>query len=399
MKQAAQILERHDADRVQVIRSDSDARGPSHEPPLQVLYVTPRFLPFTGGVESHVYEVARRLARRGVEVTVLTTDPDGRLSPRENIEGIDVRRVRAYPARKDYYWAPALRGAIQHGDWDVVHVQSYHTLVAPLAMCAAWRAKLPYVVTFHGGGNSSAFRNAARHFQRALLHPLLARADRLIALAPFEISLYGQRLAREKFVVIPNGCELPKPERSPSRATEGTWIASVGRLEKYKGHQRAVDALPYVLQTRPDVRLWIAGSGPYEEALREKIAALGLQDHVKIAAVPPHERARMARELAQVALVLLFSEYETQPIAVLEALALGRPALVAQTTGLSELVERGLARGVASNSTPPQIAAAILEQLAHPLIPDKLTLPTWEDCAENLLDLYRLIVWRRRCEF
>ena len=39
---------------------------------LRLLMVTPRYFPYVGGVETHVYEVARRLADVGVEVTVLT---------------------------------------------------------------------------------------------------------------------------------------------------------------------------------------------------------------------------------------------------------------------------------------------------------------------------------------
>ena len=34
---------------------------------MRLLMVTPRYFPMMGGVETHVYEVARRLARRGVE--------------------------------------------------------------------------------------------------------------------------------------------------------------------------------------------------------------------------------------------------------------------------------------------------------------------------------------------
>ena len=69
---------------------------------------------------------------------------------------------------------------------DLVHIQSYHTLVAPLAMLAARRAKLPYLLTFHGGGHSSQLRNATRGSQLALLRPLLAHAERLVTLAHFE---------------------------------------------------------------------------------------------------------------------------------------------------------------------------------------------------------------------
>lgn len=46
---------------------------------LRVLQVALRYFPFMGGVETHTYEVARRLARQGVDVTVLTTDTTGKL--------------------------------------------------------------------------------------------------------------------------------------------------------------------------------------------------------------------------------------------------------------------------------------------------------------------------------
>ena len=53
---------------------------------------TCRFLPLAGGVETHVDEVARRLVARGTDVTVLTTDPTGRLPRREDRHGVVVRR-------------------------------------------------------------------------------------------------------------------------------------------------------------------------------------------------------------------------------------------------------------------------------------------------------------------
>ncbi|MBE3558221.1 MAG: hypothetical protein IMW89_03230 [Ktedonobacteraceae bacterium] len=40
---------------------------------LRLLMVTPRYFPYMGGIETHVYEVGRRLAAAGVHVTLLTT--------------------------------------------------------------------------------------------------------------------------------------------------------------------------------------------------------------------------------------------------------------------------------------------------------------------------------------
>jgi glycogen synthase len=360
---------------------------------LRVLMVTPRYFPYVGGVENHVYQVARRLATRGVNVTVLTTDPSGYLIAEEKVEGVQIRRVWARPSQRDYYFAPGIYREITRGPWNVVHVQSYHTLVAPLAMFAALRAGLPYIVTFHGGGHSSSLRNAMRGVQQMGLRPLLARAARLVALARFEIEYFGKQLhlPRERFALIPNGADIvTSGERHGPR--DANLIASVGRLERYKGHQRMIAALPYILARRPDARLWIAGSGPYEPALRRLAKQLGVEAHVEVRAIPASEREMMAEELSRAALVTLLSEYETQPIAVLEALALGCPVLVADTSGMSELAEQGLARAIPLHSTPQEVAAAVLNQLEHAGVPSGLELPTWDGCTRDLLALYQAVV-------
>jgi hypothetical protein len=103
--------------------------------PLHVLLVTPRYFPYMGGVENHVYQVARRFAQVGVDVTVLTADPSGRLPAQEQVEDVRIQRVRAWPAKQDYYFAPGIYRTIMRGSWDIIHIQSYHTLVAPLVLC------------------------------------------------------------------------------------------------------------------------------------------------------------------------------------------------------------------------------------------------------------------------
>lgn len=364
---------------------------------LRLLMATARYLPFMGGVELHVDEVARRLARRGVRVTILTTDPSGELPPSEHLDGVDVRRVRAWPAERDYYFAPRVYSEIARGSWDLVHVHAYHTFVGPLAMLAARRSGIPYVVTFHAGGHSSRLRHAMRPVQVSVLRPLLARADRLVALVPHEIDHYCDRLRvpRERFALVPNGSDLPRiavDGHSPGPPL----IASIGRLERYKGHHRVLSAFPHVLSERQDVRLWIAGTGPYESSLRSLAEELHVSNRVEIRAVPVRERERWAKELSRVNVVTLLSEFEAQPIAALEALALGCRLIVANTPGLSVLAEQGLARGVPLESSAEEVAAAILEELDEPPVANPPRLPTWDECADGLLEVYQSVVRTRQ---
>jgi glycosyltransferase involved in cell wall biosynthesis len=343
-----------------------------------------------GGVETHVREIARRLPARNVETAVLTTDPTGTLPAHEVLDGVHVDRVRAHPRGRDYMFAPGLYRRIRRGDWDLVHVQSYHTLVAPIAMAAAARARIPYVMTFHAGGHSSRFRIRARQRQLKALRPLLMRAAALVAIAEFEVEHYARTvgLRRGKFVLIPNGADLPEPEDAPPVSSdEQTLIVSVGRLERYKGHHRAIAALPHLVADVPDVRLWIAGRGPYGRQLARLARELGVADRVEIDA--EDDRRAMATRLSRASLAVLFSEWETQPIGALEAASLGVPLLVADNSGLAELTRRGLSRSVALDAPPERHAAAMLQQLRDPLVPHDVAVSTWDACADALAGLYQ----------
>lgn len=362
---------------------------------LSVLMVAARFFPYIGGTETHLYEVGRRLALAGVRVTVLSTDVSGRLPATEQIEGMQIRRVRAWPANKDYYFAPDIYRVITRERWDLVHCHSYHNLVAPVAMFSAMRAKIPYLLTFHSGGDVSRLRKALRGLQWKVLRPLLLQAEKLIAVSEFEARFFRERLRlpTERFVTIPNGAHLPEvtgPAGGEER--DGTLIISIGRLEGYKGHQRVIAALPRVLEQIPNARLRIVGTGPYEPTLHRIARKLGVAERVEIGAIPPENRNGMASLIARADLVTLLSEYESQGIAVLEALALERPVLVAGTSALQEFADRGLARAVSLNGTPELVAAAIVNQLRQPLKAVSVELPTWDDCATSLLSLYQHVV-------
>jgi glycosyltransferase involved in cell wall biosynthesis len=376
------------------------ALDPAPDPaPLRVLLVTARYLPSVGGTEIHTYEVAKRLSEAGNDVTVLTTDLSGQLPADERIDGVRILRVRAWPAQRDYFFAPGLDGRIVGGGWDIVHCQGCHTLVAPIAMLAALRAHIPYIVTFHSGGHSSRLRKLLRRAQWALLRPLLARAERLIGVSNWEAEFFRDALGlpADRFVVIPNGAYLPELAEPSKVAHEGTMIISVGRLERYKGHHRVLQALPDVARQVPDVRLRIVGSGPYAPTLWRMARELGVEDRVEIGAVAAAERHAMAALLSGAKLVLLLSDYESQGMAVMEAIALGRPVLVAETSALQELAQGGLVRATPLGSTPAEIARAIVDQLRQPLVPSSIDLPTWDTCAAEILSLYHSIVRRQSC--
>ncbi len=328
---------------------------------LRVLFVAARYLPYVGGLETHVYEVGRRLARANIDITILTTDVSGRLPRIEESDGVHIRRVRAWPANKDYYFAPEIYRSITGDRWDLIHCQGYHNMVPPMAMMAALRANIPFVLSFHSGGDSTSLRKALRWLQWMMVRPLLLGAQKLIAVSEFEAGFFQERLhlPSERFVIIPNGAaHLPEVSESAVAATneasDKPLIISIGRLERYKGHQRVIAALPKVLEHFPDARVRIVGTGPYESTLQKMTKQLGVADRVEIRAVPPGDNSGMAALIARANLVTLLSEHEAQGLAVMEALTLK-------------------------------------------LVPQNVAWPTWDACAAKLLALYQEITWRVPC--
>lgn len=358
----------------------------------RILMVATNAYPAIGGVETHLHEVCPRIVRAGFDVTILATDRTGDLPECEDQGGVQVRRVPAWPRNRDYYVAPAVYSTIRTGDWDLVHMHGYHTFVAPLALLAATRSRIPTVLTFHSGGHGSRVRNRLRTLHLLALRPLLRRAGCLIAVSQFEMAVMPAklRLARSRFALIPNGASMERPvDAGPP--DEEPLILSVGRLEKYKGHHRVINAFPHVVAELPSARLQIVGAGPEEEALRKLAASLGVAERVTIGRIDSHDRASMARLMSRSSLVVLLSEYEANPVAVMEALGMGCRVLVADTSGLSEFAARGLARAVPLHSQPRETARAIVEQIATQA-PGPVALPGWDACAAGLVAVYRSVL-------
>lgn len=356
--------------------------------PLRIAMPTARAVPEIGGIESHVAEVATRLAAAGHTVTVLATDRERRLPTHEVVDGVRLRRFAAFPASRDWYFSPALAWGLLRGRWDLVHVQGIHTLVPPLAMLAALLRRVPFVVTFHTGGSSSALRTRARRWQFALLAPLLRRAAHLVAVSEFEARRFEGVLGwpEGQIQVIRNGGSLPTPDGAVE--PDPDLIISPGRLERYKGHHRVVAALPTLLRTRPGAHVEILGSGPYQGELLTLAERLGVADRVRVRFIPPPDRLEMARSLARAGVVALLSDYEAHPVAVMEALTVDRPVVVATTSGLSELVTAGWARGVEVDAPVETVAAVIAAQLDTPIGPELSELPTWETSVAGLEHVY-----------
>jgi len=187
-------------------------------------------------------------------------------------------------------------------------------------------------------------------------------------------------------MVIRNGGALPPPH--PGTVAVPGRIVSSGRLVRYKGHQRVIEALPYVMRDIPEAHLLILGRGPYESDLRELGRRLGVSDRVSIKHVAPADRQGMATALAGSSVVAALSDYEAHPVAVMEALSAGRPVVGYDIAGIGELFAAGWVRGVPRGAPAAAVAQELVKAMSSPSLVDHAQLPSWDSCADELAHVY-----------
>lgn len=206
-------------------------------------------------------------------------------------------------------------------------------------------------------------------------------------------------ISPDRFTVVPNGGALPAP--AVDVLPETGRIVSSGRLELYKGHHRAIEALPLIQRRVPGANLVILGSGDYEAPLWALARELGVEHAVQIRSLPPADRLGMARELGAASAMAALSMYEAHPVGIMEAVTLGLPVVGLDIAGTGDLVEDGLVRGIPADASVEVVAdalvSALTETAAHggPHQRLQIPLPTWETTAQGVAQVYDRVLAAR----
>ncbi len=360
-----------------------------------VTFVSPRYPPYVGGVETHVSELAVRAATRFRKVSVVTTDPSGRLPATEQIDGGPmIYRIRSFAPRENYHFplVTSLFKSLRRCPSEILHLHSIHDIPGPLA--AIFESKSPLVFTphFHGEINSTLGKILFTTY-RPILRKLIERVARIICVSRFEARLMRNAFPRSsgKIELISNGLDFQLLSKYSWCPPEQPNILYVGRLERYKNVDKILGAVAELRKKNSQVNLTVVGRGPIKNELVDLAARLGLGRNVEW--LEGLRKPTLYQLYSSSSAVVLPSELEAYGIVAAEAIGLGVPTIVANSSGLSEFVEAGLALGVEPPITREILAARISEVLENPetfSVKDRSSelLLSWEEVAERTFALY-----------
>jgi glycosyltransferase involved in cell wall biosynthesis len=391
---------------------------------MNILHVVPGFYPAVqyGGPARSVFEIARRQAKRGHNVTVFTTNLhlEGKVDANKPqlVEGITLyyfdysRLLRRLGAH--FIVSPKMKTiaekTIQARLFDVVHLHEMRNYFSPIIARLCSENSTPYVVTPRGTLYSrgvSVFKK--RLFDYFFGKKIIRNASAFTALTETEKQELHQLFSvpGEKIAVVPNGVDLAQFCKMPAKnalrkkfsiPNEKSIVLFLGRINKMKGLDLLLEAFASM---RKNAVLVVAGNFEgsernYGNEIMRLISGLGLQDRV-IFTGPVSGKEKLAAYSGADVFVLP-SRYEAFGLVLLEAMASSLPVIATKNSALAaQLLESNAALVV--DWEKGQLAKAIENVLSDKKTAGKLVRNSrkfarqfsWEKTVERLGEVYERV--------
>ncbi|MBF0480988.1 MAG: glycosyltransferase family 4 protein, partial [Desulfovibrionaceae bacterium] len=241
-------------------------------------------------------------------------------------------------------------------------------------------------------------RNRLRDRLRILTMRLIyRRADAVVAVSAQTRDALRDvvGIAPERLFHIPNGVDCDDlGSRTPPEALRRELglspadrvILNLGRLVPLKGQIYVIRALAELAGTHPDLKLLIAGDGPEESALAGEIDRLGLGGRAFLLGA----RLDAPDLLAISDLVVGASLWEGTSLALMEAMAAGKPLAVSDIPGNRELLTDGADALMFAPADASSLAAAAGRLLSDPALAERLARAAQAKARETF-DIRRVV--------
>ncbi|HEY6238031.1 MAG TPA: glycosyltransferase [Thermoplasmata archaeon] len=353
-----------------------------------------------GGGQEYVRSVADELEAHGhpQRLLQLVSGDDGRAAADERRFDLPTARTGRLATdlgasdRFDSFFA----AEVESFRPDLVHVHHFDAAFVPLAR-ALGRVEVPVVFTAHdaelvcpistlirpggivceGGvlprclftGCHVGLGGPYNLLQRRVFDATVAPSIRAYLCPSSLLTRYLHELGYRPAVHLAPFARIPERVRAsaypPPEPGLPPTIGYIGRLEPYKGVHDLLAAVALLASELPNVRLRIAGEGPFRRALEAQARRLGLTDRIRWDG--PVDGAAKEEWFRSVHVVAVpSSAWENFGLVALEALTRGRPVVASNFGGLPDVVQDGETGRLVGIARPDELAAALRETLGDP---------------------------------
>ncbi|CAM3436270.1 glycosyltransferase family 4 protein [Aequorivita lipolytica] len=330
----------------------------------KTLILTSEFPPQPGGIGNHAYNLAKGLQANGFEVQ-LVCDTRSEMGEEEREFDRDLTfEVVRIPRKHIIFFSYIKRITTAFS------LVSKNEMVICTGKFSLWLGaflsfffRRKFIAIIHG----SEVR-LPNIILRKLTDYALKRFDSVIAVSNYTKTMV-QHLKLKNIEVVPNGFDMKLTPDSRDNNEPVPVLITVGNMTQRKGQHNVINALPLLLKKYPDLKYHIVGIPTEKEKLEKLSLDLGIENAVVFyGKVSEEEKIEL---LQQTDVFVMLSEttktgdVEGFGIAILEANALGIPAIGALDCGIEDAIKDGTSGKLIGSKDPEQLAEALEDILKN----------------------------------
>lgn len=346
--------------------------------------------------------------KKDIELHIITVGNENKQFKEDNliIHMIEMRKLFYIPFLTSIlHWN--MRRKIMEINPDIVHVISTTYIYSPVA--AFLRDNFPTVLTVYGIGAKEIkyyvrYYTHAHQFITALFAIInekyvLSKIPNIITEAP-SIKDIISKWTKSKIYVVPDGIEYDKIEKTPQHtlANKSPDIFIVANLEKHKGVDILIRAIPKVIELIPNLSVRIAGFGPEENELKKLVKELNLEEHVKFLGFVSEEDK--FKNCISSKITVVPSRWDCLPITLLEAMACGKCIIASNVGGIPDVIEDGVDGLLFESENVEDLADKIVTLLKDENLredmgraaKEKAKQYDWSNIAERTIEVYKEVI-------
>lgn len=367
---------------------------------MKILAVCSNFHVPVGGIKQVVKRVGEELVKKHHEYTVLTINAGN--SKNEDWDN-GIHTIRLPYSRFNVIGDRESLNIISYlqrnlGRFDIVNIHNYYSLWSLITSFVCKQKTFACAFTPHYQGIRGTKKGNFK-----LTYDLYSIAgklsfkwvDKIICDSEYEKNLIKRvvSIPDDRFIVIPLGVDRVIPSSKKKSKSNVISMLYVGNLFESKGVQYVIRSILVLKkQCGRDCKLSIVGGGPYKTVLENLIKSLNLIDSVTFYWNITREELNQKYKEADV--FTLLSSDEAYGIVVAEALAMGTPCIVANTTALQEFTKEPGCFGVGYPPDLNEVADLIVKIHDNEVKvgPFSNKIRTWDKVAVDYERLYQQIL-------
>ena len=323
---------------------------------MKVVQVVSYFPPHLGGMENVAREISERLAKKGHQVEVFTSDIGCKKGKLRSTKNLKIHYLKSWEFAHTPIMPSLFFKLLKMSKDSIMHVHIGVAFVPEVVYLVSKIKKIPYVVHIHlDTGSSGKLGFLLPLYKKVLLKRVLKSASKIIVLGEEYRTLINKKYdILEKIMIIPNGIGEEFFVNKEDVSSKHINLLFVGRLDAQKNIPKLIDSASLI---KSKVVLHIIGDGEKKEEIEKLIFDKKLKNVILYGKKTGEDLISFYKNAD---IFILTSDIEAMPLVLLEAMASGTPIIASDVIGIRELVGK---TGILVNPPTPENFAKAIDNL------------------------------------